>query len=51
MGEEVAVKVFHTRAEESWRREEEIYRTHMLTHDNILRFKTAEQRTYREWLH
>ena len=35
-GEKVAVKVFNTREEASWRREMDIYQNVLLRHDNIL---------------
>ncbi|KAL5287856.1 ACVR1 family protein [Megaselia abdita] len=35
-GESVAVKIFFSRDEESWKRETEIYSTVLLRHDNIL---------------
>ena len=35
-GENVAVKIFFSRDEESWKRETEIYSTVLLRHDNIL---------------
>ena len=35
-GENVAVKIFSTRDECSWRRETEMYQTVMLRHENIL---------------
>lgn len=35
-GERVAVKIFFSRDEESWKRETEIYSTVLLRHDNIL---------------
>ena len=35
-GESVAVKIFLSRDESSWRRETEIYNTCLLRHDNIL---------------
>lgn len=36
MGENVAVKIFSSRDEQSWFRETEIYNTVQLRHDNIL---------------
>lgn len=35
-GENVAVKIFSSRDEQSWFRETEIYNTVLLRHDNIL---------------
>lgn len=35
-GEQVAVKIFNSRDEESWKRETEIFNTVLLRHDNIL---------------
>lgn len=35
-GEQVAVKIFSSRDEESWKRETEIYSTTLLRHENIL---------------
>jgi hypothetical protein len=36
-GSEVAVKMFYTTEEESWKNERDIYQTQMLNHENILR--------------
>ena len=41
----VAIKVFSPLGEESWRREEEIYRTNMLNHDHILRVMACDSYT------
>ncbi|XP_065051791.1 activin receptor type-1-like isoform X2 [Rhopilema esculentum] len=41
-GENVAVKIFNSRDEESWTRETEIYNTVMLRHDNILGFIASD---------
>ena len=35
-GDPIAVKIFSTREEDSWKREKEIYQTNLLRHDNIL---------------
>ena len=43
-GEEVAVKIFSTRDEQSWFRESEIYQTVMLRHDNILGFIATDNK-------
>ena len=43
-GENVAVKLFSTRDEDSWKREVEIYQTVMLRHDNILGFIAADNK-------
>ena len=40
--EDVAVKIFNSRDEESWKQETEIYSTVLLSHDNILGFKAAD---------
>ena len=37
-GDEVAVKIFNTRDEDSFKRETRIYNTYQLHHDNILRY-------------
>ena len=42
--ENVAVKIFSTRDEESWFRESEIYQTVMLRHENILGFIAADNK-------
>lgn len=42
--EKVAVKIFLSRDEESWRRETEIYRTDMLRHQNILRWFASDNK-------
>lgn len=41
-GDNVAVKIFHTREEMSWFREAEIYQTALLRHENILGFIAAD---------
>ena len=41
-GDNVAVKIFHTREETSWFREAEIYQTALLRHENILGFIAAD---------
>ena len=43
-GENVAVKIFHTRDERSWFREAEVYQTVMLRQDNILGFIAADNK-------
>ena len=43
-GENVAVKIFSTRDEESWFRESEVYQTVMLRHENILGFIAADNK-------
>ncbi len=43
-GEQVAVKVFSTRDEQSWFRESEIYQTVMLRHPNVLGFIAADNK-------
>jgi len=43
-GDDVAVKVFHSRDEMSWRREMDVYQTAMLQHSNILGFIAADNR-------
>ncbi len=48
-GENVAVKIFSTRDEESWFRESEIYQTVMLRHDNILGFIAADNKDNETW--
>lgn len=45
-GENVAVKIFSSREENSWFREAEIYQTVMLRHDNILGFIAADNKGY-----
>ncbi|XP_051781346.1 activin receptor type-1-like isoform X2 [Erpetoichthys calabaricus] len=42
MGENVAVKIFSSRDEQSWFRETEIYNTVQLRHDNILGFVASD---------
>ncbi|KAL3854908.1 hypothetical protein ACJMK2_014143 [Sinanodonta woodiana] len=41
-GEKVAVKIFSSRDESSWRRETEIYNTCLLRHDNILTYYASD---------
>ena len=41
-GESVAVKIFNSRDEESWKRETEIYNTVLLRHENILGYIAAD---------
>merc|ERR1712226_27138 len=41
-GESVAIKIFNSRDEESWKRETEIYNTVLLRHDNILGYIAAD---------
>lgn len=43
-GENVAVKIFHSRDERSWFREVEIYQTTMLRHENLLGFIAADNK-------
>ena len=43
-GDEVAVKIFHTREETSWFHEVEIYQTCLIRHPNILRFIAADNK-------
>lgn len=43
-GGPVAVKIFHSREEQSWYREAEIYQTVMLRHENILGFIAADNK-------
>lgn len=43
-GESVAVKLFASRDEDSWRREVEIYQTSMLRHENLLGFIAADNK-------
>ena len=47
--ENVAVKIFSTRDEESWFRESEIYQTVMLRHENILGFIAADNKDIGTW--
>ncbi|GFN99932.1 receptor protein serine/threonine kinase [Plakobranchus ocellatus] len=48
-GENVAVKIFHSREERSWFREAEIYQTVMLRHENILGFIAADNKDNGTW--
>uniref|UniRef100_A0A914VD03 receptor protein serine/threonine kinase n=1 Tax=Plectus sambesii TaxID=2011161 RepID=A0A914VD03_9BILA len=41
-GSDVAVKVFYTTEEHSWKNEREVYQSTMLNHENILRFVAAD---------
>ncbi|MBN3320074.1 ACVL1 kinase, partial [Atractosteus spatula] len=54
MGENVAVKIFSSRDEQSWFRETEIYNTVQLRHDNILGFigsdMTSKNSSTQLWL-
>jgi len=43
-GEKVAVKIFASRDEKSWRRETEIYSTNMLRHNNVLRWIASDNK-------
>ena len=43
-GDEVAVKIFHTKEESSWFHEVEIYQTCLMRHDNIVRFIAADNK-------
>ena len=43
-GDQVAVKIFHTREELSWFHEVEVYQTCLLRHPNVLRFIAADNR-------
>ncbi|XP_050425754.1 activin receptor type-1 [Adelges cooleyi] len=45
-GEHVAVKIFLSKDESSWRRETEIYSTVLLRHDNILGFIGSDMTSY-----
>ena len=49
-GENVAVKIFSTRDEESWFREAEVYQTVMLRHKNILGFIAADNKGNIFWI-
>nr|AVK72356.1 type I Bmp receptor [Meara stichopi] len=48
-GEAVAVKIFVTTDEASWRRETEIYQTVLMRHDNILGFIAADIKGTGSW--
>ncbi|GFR94414.1 receptor protein serine/threonine kinase [Elysia marginata] len=48
-GENVAVKIFHSREERSWFREAEIYQTVMLRHENILGFIASDNKDNGTW--
>lgn len=43
-GENVAVKIFRSHDEESWKREVEMYHTVMLRHENLLGFIAADNK-------
>ena len=43
-GDEVAVKIFHTKEESSWFHEVELYQTCLIRHPNILRFIAADNK-------
>lgn len=43
-GEPVAVKVFSSLLEECWKKEQEIYLTEMLHHQNVLRFIAVDSK-------
>ena len=43
-GEDVAVKIFATRDEQSWFRESEVYQTVMLRHENVLGFIATDNK-------
>jgi serine/threonine protein kinase len=43
-GEKVAVKIFSSRDEKSWKRETEIYSTNMLRHNNVLRWIASDNK-------
>jgi len=43
-GDDVAVKIFNSREEASWKREVEIYQTTLLRHDNVLGFIAADNK-------
>ena len=43
-GEDVAIKIFSTLDEDSWRREEEIFQTQMLHHENIVKFIALDKK-------
>lgn len=43
-GEKVAVKIFASRDEQSWKRETEIYSTNMLRHNNVLRWIASDNK-------
>lgn len=47
--ENVAVKIFNTRDENSWFRECEVYQTIMLRHDNILGFIASDSKDEGSW--
>jgi serine/threonine protein kinase len=40
--DEIAVKIFLSSAEPSWLRETDLYQTHCLNHDNILRYIASD---------
>lgn len=43
-GENVAVKIFTSRDEKSWKRETEIYSTNTLRHNNVLRWIASDNK-------
>lgn len=43
-GDSVAVKIFHTKEEDSWKHEVEVYQTCLIRHPNILRFIAADNK-------
>ena len=43
-GDDVAVKIFHTREESSWIHEVDIYQTCLLRHPNVLRYVASDSR-------
>ena len=43
-GDDVAVKIFHTKEENSWIHEKDIYQTCLIRHPNILRFIAADNK-------
>lgn len=45
-GEQVAVKIFSSRDEDSWKRETEIYSTILLRHENILGYIGSDMTSY-----
>ena len=53
-GQEVAIKIFNSKEDESWKRESEIYNTNMLRHENIVGFIasdiTSRQQVTEMWL-
>ena len=43
-GDDVAVKIFHTREETSWNHEVDIYQTCLIRHPNVLRYIAADSK-------